>query len=1423
MKYFGRLSGLSGIAISLLFAPEIRAQNGCNMMVDAGPDVTICEGESTTLDGQVSGGNNPEYLWTPAAGLSNPNILNPVASPTSTTTYTLTATAMSGNLITNGGFETGSIAPATTNYTQVADPLAIATNAPNYYGILSVPQIVQAFGCQPDIGNYTMVIHGSTGVNVDFWCQSIPVSPNTDYKFTFKVFGIPYFFAPAPVIVLKVNGTTVGSLQAPNGLCNEANANFTWNSGGATTADVCFANSTVAGLGSMCAIDDITMVECCAVSDEVTVTVAPNVEEVQDHVICEGGSVEVGGQFFQDAGQYEVVLDNYLGCDSTITVNVEVAEVEPYITISNPLTCLLNQSVLDGSLSTGTFGIQSWLWTTPDGNIVSNPGLPSVTVNAAGTYVLTVTTSNGIVTCSNATSVIVALDTVSPVFLLDPAPVAGCEDSIFVLSAQPVDVPANAIIAWTSPNGIILSGGNSYTPTVQGTGTYTLTITNPGNGCTSSESLDILGGGDVPQAQILQVPAITCRDTQGLIVVQIIQPDTGYILHWTTSAGNILGGGDTLTPLVNQGGTYTLTVTDTLTGCTGSLSVTVPASTEIPAITLTIPDTFTCLTDSLLLQAQIPPGPDSLAIQWTTSNGLLLSGAQSLGLWAGGPGTYHLQVEDLRNGCRDTASVLVVADANLPAANAGPDLAIDCGTASVSPQTAGTTQGPGISYQWTTGGGMISNDTLLQPVFSAAGWYLLQVINSLNGCRATDTLWVQLNGDVPAIQIAWPDTLNCLEAQVTLAADVTATGAVALSWTGPAGGIAAGGQTLMPQVILPGWFVLTAVDTTNQCVAMDSVLVIRDTVAPVPVIAAPGVLDCNTPQITLDATGSLPAGMVEYLWTTPDGQIVSGSAGPSPVVNAGGTYTLTLTHTGNGCTAVQAVVVMQDPDLPQVAVDLPDTLTCERTEVVLSASANPLPPGSTLLWTTSDGSLAGPADSLVTRVAAPGTYTLTLTLAGGGCTAMAGVTVVQDTFLPGVVIQGLAPLTCTHTMLSLEAMTPGFGGALLYTWTDPGGSVVGQQAVQSVVTPGQYLLSWLLPTNGCSGSTPVLVVSDTQPPVADAGPDQTLPCSGGQAVLDGSGSTGQGGLTYAWTAITGSLTGAPDLQTATASGPGSYVLSVTDAFNGCTDADTVQVAAVGQGSHSFDLAAPPCAGASGRLTLLPGSGGTPPYTMTVDGLTGAFMPGQAAALVAGAWNVRITDGSGCVFDTLIVMPQGTQLALTVPAQIHVSAGDETTVTLTGGFQPGGVGQVIWTPDRFLSPTANPLVWIIRPEEDITYQVTVTTQEGCKAMASIQVLVNDLRRLYVPNAFSPNNVDGINDLFFPYSGEGGFDRIRSMDIYDRWGNHLFRQEDFPVSDADYGWDGTWRGRKLDPGVYVWVIEVDTGGGGTRLYRGDVTLF
>lgn len=641
---------LTGMSV-LVFSTILRAQNSCGIMVEAGDPVSICPGSSTFLNGMVTGGNNPTYEWTPPDGLSDPTSLTPTASPVTTTTYTLTASGMSSNLIVNGGFETGDIAPATTNYTMVSDPLAIATNFPNFYGILSVPQIAQSFGCNPDIGAFTMVVHGSTGVNVDFWCQSIPVTPNTDYKFTYTVFGILYFFTQAPEIVLKVNGVEVGSITAPNSLCGEATETFTWNSGGATTADVCFANATVAGAGSMCSIDDIIMVECCVASDTVTVTVLPEILETQDHLICEGESVEVGGQTFDQPGNYEVVLNSFLGCDSTIQVNLAHVGVEAFVSPPNKISCLLNQVLLDGSGSVGEFGISTYSWTTVNGLILSNPSSSSIDVGDAGTYTLTVTTTNGQVTCTDEVDVLVEIDTITPVFSIDPTPPPPCDNPVVTLNASGTNLPPNAQTSWSTWNGQIISGGNSLMPTVSGTGVYTLLVTNPANGCFSLDSIQVQADTNKPVIQPLIIPNITCKDSQALIVVAVPVPVSGFTAVWTTSDGNMLSPADTLTLLVDQGGSYVLTVTDDLSGCTSEFTALVEALTDSPTPTIPFPDTLNCLVNTLEILASIPPGFDSLHILWTTANGQILNGMDSLEVTLGKAGTYQIFIQDLSSGC----------------------------------------------------------------------------------------------------------------------------------------------------------------------------------------------------------------------------------------------------------------------------------------------------------------------------------------------------------------------------------------------------------------------------------------------------------------------------------------------------------------------------------------------------------------------------------------------------------------------------------------------------------------------------------------------------------------------------------------------------------------------------------------------------
>ncbi|PCJ28554.1 MAG: hypothetical protein COA97_01010 [Flavobacteriales bacterium] len=85
---------------------------------NAGIDVSICSGNNTTLN--ASGGGN--YSWSPTTALSNPNISNPVANPTSTITYTVTVTDGNGCVNSDGVTITVNQTPTSANVTGSVAP-----------------------------------------------------------------------------------------------------------------------------------------------------------------------------------------------------------------------------------------------------------------------------------------------------------------------------------------------------------------------------------------------------------------------------------------------------------------------------------------------------------------------------------------------------------------------------------------------------------------------------------------------------------------------------------------------------------------------------------------------------------------------------------------------------------------------------------------------------------------------------------------------------------------------------------------------------------------------------------------------------------------------------------------------------------------------------------------------------------------------------------------------------------------------------------------------------------------------------------------------------------------------------------------------------------------------------------------------------
>ena len=93
---------------------------------------------------------------------------------------------------------------------------------------------------------------------------------------------------------------------------------------------------------------------------------------------------------------------------------------------------------------------------------------------------------------------------------------------------------------------------------------------------------------------------------------------------------------------------------------------------------------------------------------------------------------------------------------------------------------------------------------------------------------------------------------------------------------------------------------------------------------------------------------------------------------------------------------------------------------------------------------------------------------------------------------------------------------------------------------------------------------------------------------------------------------------------------------------------------------------------------------------------------------------------------------------------------------------------------------------------------------------------------IPNVFSPDG-NGSNDVFYVQLPEGFTGTVKKMAVYDRWGNLLFLTENVPAGSPAEGWNGTSHGREIQPGVYVFLIELLIDGESElKKFKGDITI-
>ena len=124
-----------------------------------------------------------------------------------------------------------------------------------------------------------------------------------------------------------------------------------------------------------------------------------------------------------------------------------------------------------------------------------------------------------------------------------------------------------------------------------------------------------------------------------------------------------------------------------------------------------------------------------------------------------------------------------------------------------------------------------------------------------------------------------------------------------------------------------------------------------------------------------------------------------------------------------------------------------------------------------------------------------------------------------------------------------------------------------------------------------------------------------------------------------------------------------------------------------------------------------------------------------------------------------------------------------------------------------------------PLKTQSIEVLVVDSSGCRATDRLVIRIDDRRNVYVPNIFSPASSE--NGVVTVYGGSDVVE-IELFEIYDRWGDKLFRVESFAPNDESVGWNGSYRGAQVQPAVYVYYAVVRFIDGERLLFSGDVTV-
>lgn len=1059
------------------------------------------------------------------------------------------------------------------------------------------------------------------------------------------------------------------------------------------------------------------------------------------------------------AGDYTFyVIDPNNGCEADSTIQVEIDDIEPEITAD------------DVSLGCGANGITinsnvnipggTYSWDGP-GGFTSNEADPFVT--ETGTYTVEYYISDD---CVDSFTVEVIPDDNLPEVTTDYADI-DCENDEVDLTFTSPDYDTNE---WSGPGGFT---STDVTITVTEPGTYILTVIGS-NGCEYTEEIIVEDVSTTPDITVTN-PIITCG--QGDIIIEVDGDDL-VEYSWTGP------GGFTSTdqnPVITNPGTYTVVVTDA-NGCTATASQLVDSDTNIPSVTVN-DGTLNCNTTSIDLTAD--SDGDIISYDWTDPDGNTYSGST---ITATIPGTYEVTVT-ADNDCTNVGFVEIEENLDVPQFTAVGDT-IDCSTGQGT--LIADVIGNEFSIKWLNEVfGNVGNSATVS--VDVPGTYYSVVTNTLSGCSDTIAVEVIQDEDAPELSVVG-DTINCLESQFAIFADSDE--ATSYTWSGPAG---FSSMDPNPTVSIPGTYGVT-VTSDNGCTNAGLVEVVKDNDKPV-LIGTSDTINCAETTVNIDLQAS---GLgFDFEWTGPGGftsndEILIDVAEP-------GTYMVTVTGT-NGCTNTKTFNVLDQTGLPIIDLSSSNDIDCDNEEAIITAVVTGEFPDQ-VSW---EGPNGFKSDELEITVTTGGDYIITV-IGENQCESTETITVEQSADKVSIQTND-DEINCANPQVVLDAQY-GTGNIISYEWNGPNG-FTSSDPNPEVTEPGVYTIV-VIADNDCVTTEEITISGDFDEPTTSL-TGGTLSCNNEEVTIS-SDFTGGEDVDISWTLDNNDISNS---ESVTVQDPGMYIIEVIDNQNGCSFIDSIFIEEIeAVEDYELLLGDPACGFDSGVIEFIDVEGGVGPYTYSIDGGDNFQNNPVFSNLAEGNYMTVVMDATGCVIEDAATLLALEDYDITELTDVVIGAGETHQINVQTTMPPSSISQIIWSPTAGLSCTdcLNP---IASPTNTTIYTVTLIDNNGCEVSTSIEIRI-EVSGIYVPNIFSPND-DGNNDIWSIMPGPNTVAKVFQVAVFDRWGNRVFLEENIEPEELANGWDGTYNGKEVLQGVYVFLFVYEDFNGDTQQIDGTLSV-